>query len=75
MNLFRSEEHVKAWSGFKEGTEAGIVPLDELGRIFSSKLFKNRLQPGYLGKIGDYKNQLAQTLANLGPFWQKSSKA
>jgi hypothetical protein len=27
MNLFRSEGHIRKWSGFKPGTEEGIVEM------------------------------------------------
>jgi hypothetical protein len=34
MNLFRSEDHVKNWSGFKSGAEEGIVDLSVLMKLF-----------------------------------------
>jgi hypothetical protein len=47
MNLFRSEEHVRNWSGFKSGTEEGIVELSALVKAFSGNLFTRRLDPDY----------------------------
>ncbi len=48
MNLFRSEEHVRNWSGFKSGTEEGIVELSVLAKLFSVYIFTRRLDPDYV---------------------------
>ena len=40
MNLFRSEGHARNWSGFKTGTEAGLMPLGKLMTIFSADFAK-----------------------------------
>jgi hypothetical protein len=70
MNLFRSEEHARNWKGFKENTEAGIVPLKSLAKVFSIKLFTRRLDPDYVTKIGDYIQEFVKTVSGMGPFWQ-----
>jgi len=40
MNLFRSEEHVHKWSGFKAKSEQGFVQRSEMVRLFSGNFFK-----------------------------------
>jgi len=39
MNLFRSEEHVRNWFGFEAGTEEGMIPLNDLVKLFSGNSF------------------------------------
>ena len=50
MNLFRSEEHVRNWIGFKSGTEEGIVDLSVLAKLFSVDTFTRRLEPDYVSR-------------------------
>ena len=70
MNLFRSEEHAKAWGGFKADSEGGIVPLDVLARLFSGPMFKRRLDPDYVSHIREYMRGMATAFHELGPYWQ-----
>ncbi len=72
MNLFRSEEHVRNWSGFKSGTEEGIVELSALARVFSNHLFTRRLDPDYISRRQDYRGGFILALEEMGkggPFW------
>jgi hypothetical protein len=70
MNLFRSEEHVRNWSGFKEGTEEGILELSGLGRLFSGDLFRRRLDPDYVSRYKEYGRAFATAVKGIGrPFW------
>jgi len=72
MNLFRSEEHVHHWSGFKSDTEQGIVPLPELLKLFSGSFFTRRLDPDYVSRSREYLGQLLTALTEIGktrPFW------
>ena len=71
MNLFRSEEHVRNWSGFKADTQEGIITLSDLLRLFSADLFTRRLDPDYISKRR-YVGQFLRDLAVFGeshPFW------
>ena len=70
MNLFRSEEHIRNWSGFKPGTEGGIVRLPDLVTLFSGPLFTRRLDADYASRTPEYLGQLVSALKELGPFWQ-----
>ena len=72
MNLFRSEEHVRNWSGFKSGTEEGIVEMSALLKLFSGNFFTRRLEPDYVSHIKEYRTGFGATLVEIGktgPFW------
>jgi hypothetical protein len=72
MNLFRSEEHVRNWSGFKSGTEEGIVDLPVLARLFSIDVFARRLDPDYFSNLKEYRaarNAAWGEIMNNSPFW------
>lgn len=70
MNLFRSEEHVRNWSGFKAGTEEGIVPLSNMVELFSGRLFTRRLDSDYVSNMQQYLKELIEALHPAGSFWQ-----
>ncbi len=69
MNLFRSEEHVRNWSGFKAGTEEGIHQLCNVVELFSGNLFKRRLDSDYASRMQEYMGELMAVLKQMGPFW------
>ena len=72
MNLFRSEEHVRKWSGFKPGTEEGIVELPALVKVFSGSLFTRRLDPNYVSNLKNYLGEFLAAVGEIGkvrPFW------
>jgi hypothetical protein len=54
MLFFRSEEHLKNWAQFDPATEGGISQLDGLLTMFSSNIFKRRLDTDYITKMRDY---------------------
>ncbi len=73
MNLFRSEEHAKNWSKYEPQSEDGILPLADWARIFSTALFRNRLQEDYLSHRGDNMAELMRAFAEAGgdsEFWK-----
>jgi hypothetical protein len=73
MTFFQSEEHLKKWSGFVAGTEEGMIPLHDLMKLFSGKLFRRRLDKGYLSKMRSYMLEFGQALYEIGKtgeFWQ-----
>jgi len=74
MNLFRSEEHVRNWSGFKPDTEEGIVPLDDLVKLFSGNYFRRRLDDDWVSRSREYAIELGKEFAKKGPFWQLQKK-
>ena len=70
MNLFRSEEHVRTWSGFKADTEEGINPLSNVAGLFSINFFNKRLDPDYVSHLQEYLMELIGALKGMGSFWQ-----
>ena len=74
MNLFRSEEHVRNWSGFKPDTEEGIIPLDDLVTLFSGNYFRRRLDEDWVSRSREYAIELGKEFAKKGPFWQLQKK-
>jgi len=72
MNLFRSEEHVRKWAGFKSGTGEGIVELSALVKVFSGDLFTRRLDPDYVSNLKQYIGEFVVAVGEIGkvrPFW------
>jgi len=75
MNIFRSEEHVRNWSGFKNGTEDGIVTLAEMLHLFSGDIFTRRADPDYVSSRGGYADLFFADLEELAkerPFWSRA---
>jgi two-component SAPR family response regulator len=73
MNLFRSEEHIRNWSGFEPGSEDGIVPLDDLVKLFSGNYFRRRLDSDWVSRSREYAREMVKTFKEIGktgPFWQ-----
>jgi hypothetical protein len=74
MNLFRSEEHVRSWARFDPETEEGILPLQDLVKLFSGSYFRRRLDPDWVSHIREYGLELIDTLGRVGlsgPFWKR----
>ncbi|HSR12076.1 MAG TPA: hypothetical protein VLS90_11595 [Thermodesulfobacteriota bacterium] len=72
MNLFRSEEHVRNWNGYKPGTDEGIVRLDDMVRLFSVETFTRRMDPDYVSRIKEYRagrNAAWAEIMKRSPFW------
>jgi hypothetical protein len=72
MNLFRSEEHIRNWSGYRPGTEEGMVALQDLVALFSGDFFRRRLDADYVSHCGEYVNGFLSAVAEVAkkrPFW------
>jgi len=72
MNLFRSEDHAKQWSGFKAGTEEGVVELSVLLQLFSVDTFAMRLNPDYISHMKEYRAARIAAWSEImkkSPFW------
>jgi len=74
MNLFRSEEHIRNWSGFKADSEEGIIQLADMVSIFSGNLFTRRLDADYVSHMKEYRLELIGALKDKGAFWQLPKK-
>lgn len=73
MNLFRSEEHVNRWSLYHRAAEDYVMSVADWAKVFSSRLFRNRLDPDYLEKAEDYLTEYHAALKEVGkasPLWQ-----
>lgn len=48
MNLFRSEEHARSWSGFNPAMASSLMPVRDWAAIFATPFFTQRGRPDYL---------------------------
>ena len=77
MNLFRSEEHARNWSGFREDAAGGLLPLNTILAIFSTPFFQERLNGRYISTMADLRVEHVKTLAKLtggDPFWDPTPR-
>jgi hypothetical protein len=73
MNLFRSEEHIRNWARFDADTEEGIIPLNDLVKLFSGNYFRRRLDSDWVSRSRDYAREMVATFKEIGktgPFWR-----
>lgn len=59
MNLFRSEQHATAWSGYDESMERYVKPVAEWADIFSNPIFRERGRSDYISWISSEAGQAA----------------
>jgi hypothetical protein len=74
MNLFRSEEDIRNWKSFLEGTDEGILSLSDLLKLFSGPYFRRRLDEDYVSHMREYAREMVQAMKEIGktgPFWKK----
>ena len=50
-----NKEHGRDWSGFKSGTEEGIVELSVLAKLLSVDIMTRRLDPDYVSRLQEYR--------------------
>jgi len=73
MNLFRSEEHIRNWDRFDPETEEGIIPLNDLVKLFSGNYFRRRLDSDWVSRSREYARDMVATFKEIGktgPFWR-----
>ena len=58
MLFFRSEEHLKNWAQYDPSLEGGISQVEGLLMMFSSSIFKRRLDPDYFSNMKSYLGEL-----------------
>ena len=66
MHYFRSEEHLKRWTGYSLDKAAGTITLPELEKVFAVDLFRNRLEPDYVTRYAEYSRAFAAKLREVG---------
>ena len=54
MNLFRSEEHVRRWPLYFRTDDDYVLPVRTWAQVFSSPLFRRRLEADYLSHGDEY---------------------
>jgi hypothetical protein len=72
MNLFRSEEHIRNWARFDPASAEGILPLEDMVKLFSGNMFRRRLDPDYVSRSREYAGEWLAALSEVGkkrPFW------
>ena len=69
MNLFRSEEHARNWSGFESEMEGFLKPVAAWADIFSNPFFSERGRADYLSWMQTEAGQAAYAdlRASLSP--------
>jgi hypothetical protein len=72
MNIFRSEDDVKAWDLFDPASTDAIRPVADYFALFNSDLFTKRLTPDYLEHLPAYMGEAFGTIGAMGedPFWE-----
>ena len=58
MLFFRSEEHLKNWAQYDPATEDGISQLEGLLTMFSSNIFKKRMDQDYFSNMKTYLGEM-----------------
>jgi hypothetical protein len=72
MNLFRSEEHIRNWVRYDPAAEQGILPLENIVKVFSGKFFQKRLDSNYVSHVQEYFGEVLSVIseiAKMRPFW------
>jgi hypothetical protein len=72
MNLFRSEEHIRKWAQYDPAAEQGILPLENIAKVFSGKFFQKRLDSDYVSHVQQYFGEALAVLSEIAktlPFW------
>jgi hypothetical protein len=67
MNLFRSEEHARAWKSFDPDMEKTLRPASFWADLFSEQLFRERGRPDYMTwlRSGEGRQSIARLMARL----------
>jgi len=72
MNLFRSGEHARNWSGFDPAQEGGLLTLAQILEIFGAQMFRARGAQDYLSQLPELRKGFMKTIAEVTgghPFW------
>jgi len=72
MNLFRSEEHIRKWARYDPATEQGILPLQNVIKVFSGKFMQKRLDLNYASHALEYFDEVVSVISEIAktrPFW------
>jgi len=65
MVFFRSEEHLNNWAQYDPSTKDGISSLEGLLAMFSTNMFKRRLDTDYISNMKTYLGELIGEMGNF----------
>jgi hypothetical protein len=77
MNLFRSEEHVRAWSLFNPASAEGIMPVQLWARVFGQGRMRARLDPDFVlmgAGLRPTRDEILAEMGKSGPYWGTSPR-
>jgi len=66
MNLFRSEEHLKRWLLYFQAGGDYVMSIGDWATVFSTSIFRRRLEPDYLARSPVYLEDYRQALREMG---------
>lgn len=66
MNLFRSEEHLERWLPYFQAAGDYVMTVPEWATVFSSSIFRRRLDPDYLARSPVYLEDYRRALKAMG---------
>lgn len=66
MNLFRSEEHLKRWLLNFRAVGDYVMPVGDWATVFSTSIFRKRLERDYLARSPQYLEDYRQALQAMG---------
>ncbi len=72
MNLLRSEEHAKNWSGSRPEVAGGLLPLNDILTIFNAPYFQERLNARYISALLESRKTQRGAIERVTgghPFW------
>lgn len=72
MNLFRSEEHARRWSGFAADTAAALLSFEDMMRIMSTPRHRERCSGHYVSAAAGYLTAFVERLREVtrgSAFW------
>jgi len=77
MNLFRSEEHARRWSGFKAEKAAGLLSFTDMVAIMGTPRHRERLNGHYVSSVATYAQPFFDRLREVtrnSPFWDPAQR-
>ena len=66
MNLFRSEEHLRRWLVYSHAAGDYVMPVADWALVFSTPMFRRRLEPDYLAHSVEYLEDYRRALRATG---------
>ena len=77
MNLFRSEEHARRWSGFNPAAAAGLLSLADAMSVMSTPRHRDRLNGHFVSSAPGYAPaffERLKTISRNDPFWDPTPR-